>query len=118
MFFIFVKIISDILIGSGAEEIILPYDNFKNLRSKDEINNIIDNFDLSKMNFVCAHMMSSCAMGNTGKEVVDETGSLLGENSLTVVDASVIPECTGESPQLTIMSIAKRIIEIKMLNKI
>ena len=113
-----IKIISDILIGSGAEEIILPYDNFKILRSKNEINNIIDNFDLSKMNFVCAHMMSSCAMGNAGKEVVDGTGSLLGENNLTVVDASIIPECTGESPQLTIMSIAKRIIEIKMLNKI
>lgn len=113
-----IKIFSDILIGSGAEEIILPYDNFKILSSKNEINNIIDNFDLSKMNFVCAHMMSSCAMGNTGKEVVDGTGSLSGEKNLTVVDASIIPECTGESPQLTIMTMAKRIIEIKMLNKL
>ena len=112
-----IKIICDILIGSGAEEIILPYDNFKILRSKKEINNLIDNFDLSKMNFVCAHMMGSCAMGNTGNEVVDETGSLLGENKLVVVDASIIPECTGESPQLTIMSVAKRIIEIRMWNK-
>tara|TARA_B100001173_G_scaffold310390_1_gene324865 strand:+ start:603 stop:2051 length:1449 start_codon:yes stop_codon:yes gene_type:complete len=112
-----IKIICDILIGSGAEEIILPYDNFKVLRSKKEINNLIDNFNLSKMNFVCAHMMSSCAMGNTGNEVVDGTGSLPGENRLMVVDASVIPECTGESPQLTIMSVAKRIIEIKMWNK-
>ena len=51
---------------------------------------------------------------NTSKEVVDGIGSLLGENNLTAVDASIIPECTGESPQLTIMSIAKRIIEIKM----
>ena len=52
-------------------------------------------------------------MGNTGNEVVDGTGSLLGEK-IMVVDASVIPQCTGESPQLTIMSIAKRMIEIKM----
>ncbi len=109
-----IRIICDILIGSGAEEIVLPYDNFKILRSKKEINNLINNFNLSKMNFVCAHMMSSCAMGNTGNEVVDGTGSLLGEKKIMVVDASVIPQCTGESPQLTIMSIAKRMIEIKM----
>ncbi len=109
-----IRIICDILIGSGAEEIVLPYDNFKILRSKKEINNLVNNFNLSKMNFVCAHMMSSCAMGNTGNEVVDGTGSLLGEKKIMVVDASVIPQCTGESPQLTIMSIAKRMIEIKM----
>lgn len=108
-----INLISDILIGSGAEEIIYPYENFNVLKSKKEIDSLINTFDLSKMNFVCAHMMSSCAMGNNGKQVVDIYGNLLGEKNISVVDASIIPECTGESPQLTIMTMAKRLIEIK-----
>lgn len=106
------KLIFDILLGSGAEELILPYDNFKSLSSKNDLNNLVDNFNLSKMNFVCAHMMSSCSLGNRPYDIVDGSGSLFSEKTIKIVDASVIPQSPGESPQLTIMSTAKRIIEM------
>ena len=76
-----------------------------------EVKNFLDNLDIKSLNMVCAHMMGACKIGNKFDSVVDLDGGVKNFKNIKVFDSSIIPENIGESPQLSIMSIVREIMQ-------
>ena len=102
------------LFDTGAEEILLPLK--KNFRITKNINwkkfiqeNVLEN----NLEMVSVHGTSSAKMGNnrTNKEIFDTDGQSFDYNNLYCLDSSVLPTSTIESPQATIMAVARHILQ-------
>lgn len=102
------------LFETGAEEIILPLK--KNYLLKKDINyiNFIDKyFTPNNIEMISVHATSSAKMGvkKSKEEIFDIDGKSFDFQNLYCVDSSILPTNTIESPQATIMMVAKTIIE-------
>jgi choline dehydrogenase-like flavoprotein len=63
--------------------------------------------------FFSAHQMGTANLGaHPDHSVVDPTGRVWGYDNLIVADASLFPQSSGVNPMLTIMAMAKRIVEM------
>jgi choline dehydrogenase-like flavoprotein len=60
-----------------------------------------------KFSISSVHAMSSLPMGTSNKNLVNTSGQLGNFKNLYVADASILPTTIGESPQGTIMAIAR-----------
>jgi len=110
-----IKVFCEILLESGAQKIYLPYSGNFIIKSSKDIENFVSEFNQKKMNFVCAHAMSSCKMSNNSDGIVDDSGNLRNHNDIIVADNSILPESVGESPQLATMAFVHQIMK-KHLN--
>lgn len=59
------------------------------------------------------HLTSTCKMGPDSDElaVVDQCGRVRGVQGVRIADASIMPQCTRQNPQATIMMIGERIAD-------
>ena len=63
--------------------------------------------------FFSAHQMGTANLGaNPEHSVVDPSGRVWGYENLIVADASLFPQASGVNPMLTIMAMAKRVVEM------
>jgi choline dehydrogenase-like flavoprotein len=63
--------------------------------------------------FFSAHQMGTANLGaNPDHSVVDPSGRVWGYENLIVADASLFPQASGVNPMLTIMAMAKRVVEM------
>jgi hypothetical protein len=98
-------LLSELLFFAGAEWIELPtiggrvsnMPQAKVLLSKKHL----------KFSISSVHAMSSLPMGTSNKNLVNTSGQLGNFKNLYVADASILPTTIGESPQGTIMAIAR-----------
>ena len=110
-----IEVFCKILLDSGAQKIFLPYNGKYIIKSLNELKNFISDFNYKKMNFNCAHMMSSCKMSNNSDGIVNDKGFLKNHPNIMVADNSILPESIGESPQLTTMAFVHQLLK-KQLN--
>ncbi|MFL6870728.1 MAG: GMC family oxidoreductase N-terminal domain-containing protein [Candidatus Azotimanducaceae bacterium] len=94
-----------ILFTGGAESIYLPNGDNKNEIKPNNVDLFINNLRVRKLDFASVHQMSSLPMG----EIVDQQGRIAGLRNIHIVDGSVLPSSVVESPQMTIMAMAKTI---------
>ena len=110
-----IEVFCKILLDSGAQKVFLPYNGKYIIKSLNELKNFILDFNYKKMNFNCAHMMSSCKMSNNSDGIVNDKGFLKNHPNIMVADNSILPESIGESPQLTTMAFVHQLLK-KQLN--
>lgn len=106
---IFLKFLFDL----DAVEIFLPLKkNFRINKNMDWVKSIEDNFIEKNIEMVSVHGMSSAKMGRNrlNNQLFDIHGKSFDFDNLYVVDSSVLPTSTIESPQGTIMAIASKIV--------
>lgn len=108
-FLIFCNALFDV----GAEEIYLPFK--KNYKIKKNINLEIffEKYLLNNnLEMVSVHGMSSAKMGKKRENdvIFDINGKSFDFKNLFCLDSSILPSCTIESPQATIMATALRIL--------
>lgn len=105
--------LSNILFQAGAIELILPIKN-KN-PSATNISTVYEKIkSINPMDLIAAsvHGMSSCRMGDSSiNSVVDLDAKVWGHDNIYVVDSSILPSNTGESPQGTILTTADEIFQ-------
>ena len=101
-----IEILGKLLLDAGAEEIILPLKNNKNIiKDKNELVTSLQKSNENELIGVSVHGMSACKMGNSSENsVVDLNGQVWGHDNLYVFDSSILPTNTGESPQGTILN--------------
>jgi choline dehydrogenase-like flavoprotein len=70
-------------------------------------------YDACRQIFFSAHQMGTANLGaSPDHAVVDPSGRVWGYENLIVADASLFPQSSGVNPMLTIMAMAKRIVEM------
>ena len=101
-----IEILAKLLLDAGAEEIILPLKNNKNIISdKKELQDCLKNCAQNELIGISVHGMSACKMGNFSEtSVVDLNGQVWNNKNLYVFDSSILPSNIGESPQGTILT--------------
>ena len=108
------KIFCGFLFDTGAEEIYLPFKKKFYVNKNHNLGEIIENC-LTKENIemVSVHGMSSARMGikNSKKSKFNLYGRSFDFENLYCVDSSILPTSTIESPQATIMAVAKHVLE-------
>jgi choline dehydrogenase-like flavoprotein len=100
--------LAKLLFEAGANEVVLPLKTnaviAKNIK---EVNSIISDIHPSDLIGVSVHGMSACKMGLSPYDsVVNLDGQVWNQENLFVVDTSILPSNTGESPQGTILATA------------
>jgi choline dehydrogenase-like flavoprotein len=106
-------ILAKLLFDAGAEQIILPLKNNKNIiNDKIELQNALTESREKSLIGISVHGMSACKMGDTPQNsVVDLNGQVWGNENLYVLDSSILPTNIGESPQGTILNTIDLIIQ-------
>lgn len=103
--------ISKLLLNAGAKQIYLPQPDFV-IRNEVDIESSIRNLSRSKIELSSVHAMSSIPMRRFPiNNQIDETARLFGFENIYVVNGSMLPSTIGESPQGTIMAIAKTVYD-------
>jgi choline dehydrogenase-like flavoprotein len=94
-----------ILFAAGARSLYLPILGHHLVRSKAEAIETIKGSAAKLLKIASVHAMSSIPMGiNSANSRVRPDGRLWNENGIYVVDGSILPSWTIESPQGTIMA--------------
>ncbi|MBF9040330.1 hypothetical protein LSUCC0387_05420 [Rhodobacterales bacterium LSUCC0387] len=106
------EILSELLFAAGATEIVLPIKSRQSkARSLREAISLVELARPSQLLGVSVHGMSACKMGlSKDNSVVDLDAEVWGHKNLFVVDSSILPSNTGESPQGTILATAEEIV--------
>ena len=99
--------LAELLFLGGAEWIDLPMSGAK-AKNLAEVEDLLATRK-SKFNLSSVHAMSSLPMGIEHKSLVNSSGKFKDFKNLYISDASVLPTTIGESPQATIMAIARSI---------
>lgn len=98
-----------LLFKSGAKKIYLPQPG-KVVEKDENVVDTIEELDASKIEISSVHAMSSIPIRTTPKRnELNTEGKLYGYENLFIIDASMLPTTIGESPQGTIMALAKTI---------
>ena len=58
--------------------------------------------------------MSSCSLSKNENNIVNNFGLLKSYENIYIMDSSLLPTNTGQHPQLTIMSLVKKLIQKNM----
>ena len=104
-----IKKTTKLLFASGAKKVFLPIRDTKPINDPgSSLEKTIDNLNPRKLEIVSVHAMASCSMGGEPESITDLNGKVNGLKNIHVTDASVLPSNIGESPQGTIMAIARR----------
>ena len=104
-------VLSELLFAAKATEIVLPLKGGRSkARNLREAVGLIEAMRPAQLLGVSVHGMTACKMGlSKNSSVVDLDAQVWGHKDLFVVDSSILPSNTGESPQGTILSTAEEI---------
>jgi choline dehydrogenase-like flavoprotein len=104
--------LSKLLFLAGAKEIVLPVKELGPLTSLEQAKDSLSAIKASSLRGVSVHAMSGCKMGiSPTNSIVDLNCRVWGQEAVYVVDSSVLPSSTGESPQGTIMALAHGFVD-------
>jgi len=106
---------SRILFAAKAEYIILPFTGQNKCNSLEDAINLIQETPFSKFQITTVHLMSSLPISTDPKSAINENGFLL-DSKIQILDASILPSSIGESPQGTIMSLVRLILNRSRLD--
>lgn len=102
--------------SSAVNYIILPFkENYIHYSYK-TVESLLDNINLNEMLLTSVHGMSSLRMGESKNSKIDLYGRVRGVKGLYVHDSSSLPSNIGESPQMTIMALARYNVERNFIN--
>jgi choline dehydrogenase-like flavoprotein len=106
-------LLAEVFFSAGAKKCYLPFANFPEIRSIDDIPRIYEQkIRPLDMEMLTVHVMGSCRMGiDPQRSVVNPSGEMHNVHGLYVADASVFPSSIGVNPQVTIMALATRTAE-------
>jgi choline dehydrogenase-like flavoprotein len=106
-----VRLLATMHFEMGAERVILPFDNFPEARSVDELKGIAaSQRKMSTLELFTVHLMGTARMGAKARDsVVNTEGEIWDLPGCYVADASIFPTAIGVNPQITIMAMATRI---------
>lgn len=95
----------NLLFAAGAKSLYLPILGTQSVQSKEQAMEIIENSAAKLLKIASVHAMSSIPMGvNSTNSRVRPDGRMWNEDGIYVVDGSILPSWTIESPQGTIMA--------------
>lgn len=105
------KLLAQMHFEMGAEKVILPFSNFHEATSVDDLERIDPTEQRAEdLELFTVHLMGTCRMGNAEtNSVVDLDGQLWDLPGCYVADASLFPTAIGVNPQITIMALATRV---------
>lgn len=106
-----VKLLSELHFAMGADRVILPFTNFHEARSMDDIEKLdVRTQTKQTLDLFTVHLMGTARMGASAEtSVVDLNGELWDLPGCYVADASLFPTAIGVNPQVTIMALATRV---------
>jgi choline dehydrogenase-like flavoprotein len=97
--------LGDVLLASGARQVYLPVAGSGRVSRQADVTAIAQgHIDPRALDLVSVHAMASCRLGRA----LDPYGGVKGVQGLYVNDASMLPDATGVSPQMTIMAVTRR----------
>lgn len=103
-----IKEAGKILLAAGANSIILPGKEIKELKNENEIDKFLNSSQYTLRDLVAVHPMSSLWMGNNpNNSVTTPQGRYHQLENLYIADTSLYPTSIGIPPQLTTYSIGK-----------
>jgi choline dehydrogenase-like flavoprotein len=95
------------LIVGGAKRLLLPIQGSPPVCSVEDAEKVIENAVENSLRITSVHAMSSCRIGiSPSTSRVRPDGRLWGHDDIFVLDGSILPSWTIESPQGTIMATA------------
>lgn len=103
-----------ILFNAGAEEVILPIKKGVEVHSLAEVSSVVEKLRPRDLMLTSVHAMSSIPLPSSGawrRSRITSNGQLKNAPNVLVCCSSVLPSHTIESPQATIMGVAKWIVE-------
>lgn len=105
-----VALLCEVFFAAGARKCYLPFSNFTELRSIDDIPKIYTaNIRPIDLELMTVHIMGTAQMGSSeDHSVINTHGEFHNVQGLYVADASVFPTSIGVNPQITIMALATR----------
>ncbi len=103
----YLKKVVQLLFSVGAIEILLPVRDAKFLKSYTEATTFIDLLEKRDLLMSSVHFMSSLPLNSIN---IDNRGRLKQYNRISVLDASVLPTNTVESPQGSIMALVRYLL--------
>jgi choline dehydrogenase-like flavoprotein len=105
------KRLAEMQFASGAKEVVTLHDPTVSMKSKDEIDRVVDAapFDVGRLPVFTAHQMGGCAMGDDAKTSVVRSEDLRHHRieNLYVIDGSVFPTSLGVNPQESIYGLSR-----------
>jgi choline dehydrogenase-like flavoprotein len=101
--------LGQLLFSAGAVELFNPVAGRPSLTRREEVESLRTGLPHGKLTVSAIHLFATCPMGeDPSRAVVDSFGKLHGARNIWLNDASILPECTGVNPQLTLMALARR----------
>ena len=102
--------ICELLFAAGAKRCLLPFADFAEIRSPDDVAKIRSRpLDPRGLELMTVHIMGSARMARSPDEgATDAFGRVFDVPGLSVADASLFPSPVGVNPQETIMALATR----------
>ncbi len=97
-----------LLFEAGAVELFNPLPGRPSITRRDELETLRTGLPHGQLTVSTIHLFGTCPMGEQAGCVTDSWGKLHGAGNVWVNDASILPDCTGVNPQLTLMAIARR----------
>lgn len=105
------KRLAEMQFASGAKEVMTLHDPISRMKSKDEIDRVVDAapYDVGRVPVFTAHQMGGCAMGDDPKRAVVRSEDLRHHRveNLFVIDGSVFPTSLGVNPQESIYGLSR-----------
>ena len=107
------NLLGSLLFEMGARQLVFPFKtNHPLISSQKEMEQTMQHLKPKDLLGVSVHGMSSCRMGiDPSSSVVNLDGQVWGYDNLYVVDSSILPSNTGESPQGTILATAHELFQ-------
>lgn len=108
-----VALLCEVFFMAGARKCYLPFSNFTEIRSIDDIPRIYQQkIGMHDLELMSVHVMGTARMGkHENSSVINPHGEFHNYKGLFVADASVFPTSIGVNPQVTIMALATRTSE-------
>ncbi len=101
--------LGEMLFEAGAVELFSPVPDQPSIERRSDLSRLRTNLPHGKLTVSTIHLFGTCPMGEDRRRcVVDSWGKLHGMDNVWVNDASILPDCTGVNPQLTLMAVARR----------
>ncbi len=97
-----------LLFEAGAVELFNPLPGRPSITKPAELESLRTGLPHGQLTVSTIHLFGTCPMGEAKDTVVDSWGKLRGADNVWINDASILPDCTGVNPQLTLMAIARR----------
>lgn len=98
--------VAELLLSAGAERVFLGVESFREVRKREEIDEVMRGVKKEELVVSAYHPMGTCAMGERRECVVDNEFRAQGMRNLYICDGSLLPSPLGVNPALTIAALS------------